>query len=83
MNSLITLHLLAPNNTLEHVRALPVLRDLPVDIDYGLVTISPRRNLYVVRVEGEVDRDALLAVPAVKGIHGDVRISSTRTDQED
>lgn len=82
MNSLITLHLLPPYNTLEYVRALPVLEDLPIDVGYGLVPISPKRNLYVVRIEGDFDREALIAVPAVEGIHGDVRVSSTPKNDE-
>ncbi len=76
MPGLITLELLAPDNTLEYVCALPVLKELSVDRDYGLVLVSPRRNLYVIRVDGDLDRNRLLQDSHVTAVHGDVRIST-------
>ncbi len=76
MPGLITLELLAPENSLEFVCALPVLQTLAVDRDYGLVPVSLKRNLYVIRVEGELDRERLLEDAHVKAVHGDVRIST-------
>lgn len=76
MSYLVTLELVPPHNTLEHVRALPVLRELMIDAPYGLVSISPKRNLYVVRVNGPIEPDRLMTVPQVKGVHGDARISA-------
>ncbi len=75
MPHLITLQLTPPRNTFSHVRGLPVLKDLAIDTAYGLVPISPRRGLYVIRVSGEIDETAVLGVPEVKGIHGDARIA--------
>lgn len=86
MSTLVTLELGAGENTLGHVRGLPVLRDLDIDLTYGLIPISPKKHLYVVRVAGEVDRLQLMAVPQVKGVHGDQRISTMHqedVDQED
>jgi hypothetical protein len=75
MVHLVTLKLAPPHNTLRHVRGLPVLENLAVDEAYGLVAISPKRNLYVIRVSGEIDRDSLLAVAEVHAVHADVRIA--------
>jgi hypothetical protein len=77
MSSLVTLELPPPSNTFEHVRNLPVLKELAIDVPYGLVAISPKRHLYVVRINGAIERERLMAVPQVKGIHGDPRISAT------
>lgn len=76
MNQLVTLELEPTDNTLEYARALPVLRELEIDISYGLVCISPKRNLYVVRVNGPIEQERLMAVPQVKGVHGDPKIST-------
>ncbi|MCB1740562.1 MAG: hypothetical protein KDK91_09345 [Gammaproteobacteria bacterium] len=75
--TLVTLELAPEEARYELASALPVLRELDLDAAYGLVTISPKRHLYVLRVRGVVDRERLLAVPQVKGVHGDVRISTT------
>jgi hypothetical protein len=75
MRCLITLQLSPPNNTLDYIRGLPGLSDLAIDESYGLVAISPKRGLYVVRVSGDLDEAALSAVTEVRGVHGDVRIA--------
>jgi hypothetical protein len=37
--------------------------------------ISPKRSLFVVRVEGDINEDALVALPEVVGVHGDPKIA--------
>jgi hypothetical protein len=75
MGYLITLELQAPYNSLESVRKLAGLVDLEIDIDYGLVLISPKRNLYAIRVWGDLDPANLMSVqPAVKGVSSDPKI---------
>lgn len=76
MQYLVTLQLEPPLNSLEQVKQLSGIQDLDVDEEYGLVLISPKRHLYVVRVSGEIDSDQLMAMqPLVKGVHGDVKIA--------
>ncbi len=77
---LITLYLVPPNNRLEHVkqlfRTLRGLEGVTLDERYGLVLISPKRNLYTVRMTGELDPIRLpsLHPDLIKSVHGDVRI---------
>jgi len=75
MPHLITLQLTPPHNTFSYVRGLPGMEHLAIDETYGLVAISPKRGLYVIRVSGDIDQEALLAVSEVKGIYADVRIA--------
>ena len=75
MRHLITLKLTPSEATLQHARELLQPLGLTVDVAYGLVIISPKRGLYVVRVEGEVNNEQLSALPEVVGVHGDVRIA--------
>lgn len=76
MYSLITLHLLPGEDTMEFVKQLPGLRDLSIDLEYGLIPISPKRRLFTIRVLGDMDADKLQEEePRVRGIHGDVKIS--------
>jgi hypothetical protein len=72
---LITLQLIPPDNTLEHVRRIRGLDEIDIDQDYGIVSISPKRNLYVIRVKGDIDVDRIRGLPEVKGVHGDVKIA--------
>jgi hypothetical protein len=75
MRYLIKLRLLPDENTLEFVRQLPEIRDLEIDMDYGLVTLSPKRGLYVIRVRGEIDPDKLIdRQPKVEGVYGDIKV---------
>jgi hypothetical protein len=77
MQHLITLHLEPPNNSLEYVKQLPGIKDLEIDENYGLVLISPKRNLYVIRVSGDINPNHLMSIqPAVKGVHGDTQVRS-------
>jgi len=75
MAYLITLQLSPPHNTFSYVRGLPGLKGLAIDDAYGLVAISPKRDLYVIRASGDIDEAAVSAVAEVKGIHADVKIA--------
>lgn len=76
MQYLVTLQLEPPQNSLEQVKQLSGIQDLEVDEEYGLVLISPKRHLYVIRVSGAIDSDQLMAMqPLVKGVHGEVKIA--------
>ncbi len=77
--SLITLHLLPGENTLQYVKQLPGLEELDIDENYGLVIISPKRNLYTIRVSGDIDADKLRSIqPKVEGIYADVKLVPTK-----
>ena len=81
MRYLITLRLDADDATLAHARALVEPYGLKVDTDYGLVSISPKRGLYVVRVEGDPeDADSVALSEEVAGVHGDVKIAPIDPD---
>lgn len=83
MRYLITLKFAPLEATLAHARELLEPLGLTVDIAYGLIIISPKRSLYVVRVEGEVNDKQLSALPEVVGVHGEVRIAPIKqTDEE-
>lgn len=75
MQQIITFQLSPPNNSLSYVQSLPAMSEVEIDESYGLVQISPKRQLYVVRVSGPIDQDSVLAIPEVKGIYGDVNIA--------
>lgn len=72
---LIKIQLFPPNNTLDYARRIPGLDTLDIDETYGLVSISPQRGLYVIRVLDGVDADRIRTLPEVKGVYGDVRIA--------
>lgn len=73
---LITLYLQPGENTLQYVKQLPGLKELNIDEDYGLINISPKRNLYTIRTSGEIDANKLMSIqPKVKGIYPDVKIA--------
>jgi hypothetical protein len=81
MRYLITLRLDPHNATLAHARALVEPFGLKVDTDYGLVSISPKRGLYVVRVDGDPgDADSVALSEEVVGVHGDVKIAPIGPD---
>jgi hypothetical protein len=77
---LIKLHLLENENTIQFVEQLPGLKEIEIDEDYGLNLISLKRNLYVVRVLGDIDPDKLMSTqPKVKGVYpADVKIVPTK-----
>jgi hypothetical protein len=77
---LVTLHLLTDENTLEYVKQLPGIRQLNIDEDYGLVLISPKRNLYTIRVSGDIDPDNLMSIQRkVKGVYADLKIAPIKS----
>jgi hypothetical protein len=82
MQYLVTLHLQPPNNSLEYVKQLSGIRELEIDENYGLVLISPKRELYVIRVTGDLEPNHLMSIqPAVKGVHGDVKVAPIKLDE--
>lgn len=81
MQYLVTLQLDQPTPALDQVKQLPGIKDLSIDDAYGLVAISPKRHLYVIRVSGEVNPEQLMALqPLVKGVHAEVNISPFEPD---
>ncbi|MFY9974523.1 MAG: hypothetical protein WAK53_09720 [Chromatiaceae bacterium] len=81
MRYLITLRLDPHDATLVHARALVEPYGLKVDTDYGLVSISPKRGLYVVRVDGDPgDADSVALSEEVVGVHGDVKVAPIDPD---
>ncbi len=72
---LIKLQLSQRNNTFEYVRRIPGLDTLTIDEDYGIVSISPKRGLYVIRVLDDIDINRIRALPEVRGVYGEVRIA--------
>jgi hypothetical protein len=83
MRYLITLRLTPADSSLDHAQHLLKPFGLRVDAQYGLVLISPKRSLYVVRVEGDIEEAALSALPEVVGVHGDPKIAPIGKDHED
>jgi hypothetical protein len=76
---LITLNLLPGENKLQHVKQLTGLKELDIDADYGLVAISPKRNLYAIRATGDIETNKLLSIqPKVKGIFADTKIATMK-----
>lgn len=78
MTVMIKLHL--PNSSsLEMVQQLPGLKDLALDSRFGVVPISPKESLYVVRTEAVSDLELRKQLsPEILEVYGDVRISTTR-----
>jgi hypothetical protein len=74
---LVTLELQPSDADFDAVKRRLALNDDEVDADYGLVSISPRRNLYVVLVDPEAAArfaDSSL----VKRVSADVQIEPAR-----
>jgi hypothetical protein len=77
MAVMIKLDLPATATTLEAVKQLPGLQGLALDSRFGVVSISPREHLYVVRVDSVDDLEQRRALsPEILGVYGDVRIST-------
>lgn len=82
MQSLVTLHLKPPNNSLQYVKQLPGFTEVEIDENYGLVLISPKRDLYVIRVSGNLNPAKLMSIqPEVKGVHGDVKVAPIESEE--
>ena len=79
MAVMIKLKLQAPNPSLQDVLDLPGMRGLQVDEAFGLICISPKDQLYVVRVQ-EIDNleGRRKQSPEILGAYGDVRIAPFR-----
>ena len=76
MQVLIKLKLARDSANLSSVRSLPGMRGIALDPAYGVVCISPREGLYVVRADGIDDVEERQALsPELLGVYGDVRIS--------
>lgn len=78
MAVMLKLRLPGPTRDMESIQALPGLSDLPLDPAFGVVPISPKDSLYVVRADlvDDLDRRRRLS-PEIIEAYGDVRISST------
>jgi hypothetical protein len=73
---LLTLKLDPGHNSLQDVQAFPGLKNLEIDENYGVINISPKRSLYVIRVAGEIDpQQLMLSQPQIKGVHGDAKVA--------
>ena len=71
---MIKLHLQPGENTLEQVKKLPGLENLDIDADYGLILISPKQDLYTIRVSGDIDIKNLMSrQKKIKGIYPDIK----------
>jgi hypothetical protein len=76
---LVTLELTSDQSSLEYVKELPGLANLQVDEKFGVINISPKENLYVIRVSGELDPEQLMSnQPQVKAVHGDAKIGAMK-----
>ncbi len=80
MTYLVTLTLNQNERTLAFVRKIFLdAKDVTVDDDYGVVTISPKRNLYAIRVSS-VDPDGVRSIETeiseVEGVYEDSSIST-------
>lgn len=78
--SLITLHLQPDENRLQDIKQLLGFENLNIDDEYGLVAISPKRNLYTIRVSGDLDAEKLMSIQQkVKGVYTDLKVSPMKT----
>lgn len=76
---LVTLQLKSDQNSLEDIKEFPGLKNVEIDENYGLINVSPKRNLYVIRVKGYLDPEQLMSKqPQVKGVSGDTRVVAMR-----
>jgi len=79
MAVMIKLKLQAPNPSLQDVLDLPGMRGLQVDEAFGLICISPKDQLYVVRVQAIDNLEGRRKQsPEILGAYGDVRIAPFR-----
>jgi hypothetical protein len=76
---LLTLVLKPEQSSLEKVKGFSGLRGVEIDEKFGVISISPEENLYVIRVSYDSDPDRLISrQPEVKGVYGDARIAAMR-----
>ena len=76
MPIMIKLKIIKHKPTLNYVRSLPGMKGLEIDESYGLICISPKKNLFIVRVK-EIDNleERKKASPEILNGYDDVRIS--------
>lgn len=73
---LITLELDPKHSSLRDVKKFTGLKKLNIDKKFGVINVSSRDNLYVVRATGDINPQQLIATqPEIKRIHGDSYIS--------
>ena len=78
MQVIIKLKLARDKANLPSVRSLPGMQGISLDPAYGVVCISPREGLYVVRADSVDDIEERQALSAeMLGVYGDVRITQT------
>jgi len=79
MATMIKLRLPAPLRDLDAVQSLPGLAGLKLDPRFGVVCISPRDSLCVVRTSDRVDdlEKRRQSSPEIVEAYGDVRIGTT------
>jgi hypothetical protein len=78
MAAMIKLRLPAGPHDLSEVQALPGLAGLRLDPKFGIILISPRDSLYVVRADAVDDLERRRGLsPEILGAYGDVRIAPT------
>lgn len=77
MGVLIKLRLEKTNATIGYVSELPGMHGLELEREYGLIPISPKENLYVVRV-ASYDRpdERKKQSPEIVQHYGDIKIST-------
>ncbi|MEM9275460.1 MAG: hypothetical protein AAGA80_21210 [Cyanobacteria bacterium P01_F01_bin.143] len=77
MPVMIKLKIIKPNPTLGYVRSLPGIKGLDIDQSYGLICISPKKNLFIIRAK-EIDNveERKEASPEILNVYNDVRIST-------
>ena len=77
MSVMIKLRLPTNATEMETVQNLLGLKDLPLDHQFGVVCISPKNNLYVVRTDTMDDLERRRAMSQeIMDAYGDVRIST-------
>jgi hypothetical protein len=79
MAVMIKLKLTSPSPSPDHVRVLPGMAGLDLDQRFGVVCISPKQSLYVIRVEAVDNFESRRrASPELLEVYGDVRIGTTQ-----
>jgi hypothetical protein len=69
MTYLVTLNLNQNERTLAYITNLfAMLSNVTVDGDYGIITISPKNNLYAIRVLTDVDTDELGSIKEIGNV---------------
>jgi hypothetical protein len=69
--------------TLNEVRSLPGMAGLDLDEAYGLICISPKEKLFIVRAKevDDVERRKKTS-PEILDVYGDIRISAFESNTQ-